>query len=192
MITLIVQEDVEPTKEGDYEWSQCPRRASSSDGDWYRRHSLERGHRRTSRPVERLTTRVGCYEKGHRTPATPKKYRILIATHFGDYTHPVREDVSEEAKAFSVLATQWEEETRNLSSPSAKASHPSYDAIVKMGRPVLPLIFQRMRFRPAFWFDALRRITGEDPVTPPMRGNVQRMTEAWLSWGEKRGYGASR
>lgn len=192
MITLIVQEDVEPKEDND-QWSPCPHRSSGTDGEWYRRHSLERRRRRIGYPVERPARRAGCYEKGHQTPATPKKSILISAGLNAFKTQNAPQKGSEEiAKSFDLLATQWEEETRNLSSPTAKAAHPNYRAIIDMDRPALPLIFQRMKVRPAFWFEALRRITGENPVTPPMRGNVQRMTEAWLSWGEKRGYGASR
>jgi len=27
----------------------------------------------------------------------------------------------------------------------------------------------------------------ENPVIPAMRGNMQKMTEAWIKWGEDRG-----
>jgi hypothetical protein len=92
------------------------------------------------------------------------------------------------ARDFDNLARRWERETRNLSAVGAITSHPAYQQIIAMGAPAVPLILKRMQGRPAFWFDALRRITGQNPIKPSMRGNVQRMTEAWLQWGTKRGH----
>jgi hypothetical protein len=37
------------------------------------------------------------------------------------------------------------------------------------------------------WFVALKRIAGEDPVPPQARGDLDRMAEAWLSWGRDHG-----
>jgi hypothetical protein len=91
------------------------------------------------------------------------------------------------SRTFDVLADLWERETRNLSSVTAITSHPAYQTIIRMGRDVLPLILRRMQQRPALWFDALHRISGEDPVKPQMFGNVQRMTDTWVKWGAERG-----
>ena len=38
------------------------------------------------------------------------------------------------------------------------------------------------------WHRALRRITGADPVTDEIRGDVNKMAEAWLRWGRAQGY----
>jgi hypothetical protein len=58
-----------------------------------------------------------------------------------------------------------------------------------MGDKVVPLILRRMKHRPWFWFSALRELAKpeKNPVTPSMRGNMQRMTEAWIKWGVRRG-----
>lgn len=89
---------------------------------------------------------------------------------------------------FDELATRWERETRNLSSPQAMASHPAYAKIIRLGNDALPLIFERMERQPGFWFEALRRITGEDPVQSAQRGNVDAMWKAWVKWGTERGH----
>jgi len=57
-----------------------------------------------------------------------------------------------------------------------------------MGERALPLIFEEMQGHGGRWFWALRAITGENPVRPEDRGNVRRMTEAWLEWAHERDY----
>jgi hypothetical protein len=93
-------------------------------------------------------------------------------------------------RRFEILASQWERQTRNLSSLTAISEHAAYREIIRMGEDVLPLILSRMQSRPRFWFEALRQIAGpeNDPVTPKMYGNVQRMTDAWVKWGTERGH----
>ena len=88
---------------------------------------------------------------------------------------------------FEMLADQWEGETRNLSSPSAISRHAAALEITGLGESVVPLILNRMVSRPWFWFDILRTLTQDNPIGPSMRGDMQRMTEAWVSWGVDRG-----
>lgn len=64
--------------------------------------------------------------------------------------------------------------------------HPAYQQIIGMGPDALPLILRDLADEPAPWFWALRAITGEDPVPEAERGDVDRMVEAWLSWGMRR------
>jgi hypothetical protein len=90
---------------------------------------------------------------------------------------------------FDLLADLWERETRNISSPIAIVQHPALQKIIGMGDGVLPLILRRMAHHPWFWFSALMQITGEtnNPVTPAIRGDMEKMTDAWLRWGVERG-----
>ena len=44
-----------------------------------------------------------------------------------------------------------------------------------------------MQRQPDDWFYALRAITGDNPVTNQIAGDVKKMTEAWVAWGRKRG-----
>jgi len=64
-------------------------------------------------------------------------------------------------------------------------SHPAYQAIVEMGEPVLPLLFEELRERPDHWLVALHRITKEDPAK--RNSNFNDAVNAWLEWGRKRG-----
>ena len=101
------------------------------------------------------------------------------------------EDVSaaKEAQAeFERLAAEWKQETAHLSSMSMIAEHGAYREIIRMGKEAIPLILQDLEESRAQWVSALRSITGESPVAPEDRGDVEAMTAAWLDWGRNRRY----
>ncbi len=85
---------------------------------------------------------------------------------------------------FEALAEQWRDETMMLSSPTKAAMHPSYQRIIGMGQPAVPLILQELERRPDHWFWALHAITGEDPAHSA--DNVDAVTDAWLNWWRAR------
>lgn len=91
-------------------------------------------------------------------------------------------------RKFERLATKWKSETFMISSLTEIASHPSYQQIIGMGSDVLPLIFEDLAVSGAKWYWALIAITGEDPVSPEQRGQIDRMNAAWLEWGTMQGY----
>ncbi len=67
------------------------------------------------------------------------------------------------------------------------AMHPAYQQIIGMGDAALPFIFQELRRDPDHWFWALKAITGEDPVAASDRGQLDKMTTAWLDWAGRHG-----
>ena len=85
---------------------------------------------------------------------------------------------------FDRLVAEWKEDTKYLSSSDAIIDHPAYQQIIRMGKPVLPLIMQTLEEAGGHWFWALREITGEDPVQPEEWGNITAMTARWLAWWE--------
>jgi hypothetical protein len=89
---------------------------------------------------------------------------------------------------FYNLKTEWEEDTVMLSSDSDIALHPAYQQIIGMGQNAIPLILNEMQKKRGQWFWALKSITGEDPVPAELRGNIRKMTEVWIKWGEDEGY----
>ena len=44
-----------------------------------------------------------------------------------------------------------------------------------------------MRVRPAYWFSALKTITGASPIADRETANMKQATAAWLNWGKQRG-----
>lgn len=96
---------------------------------------------------------------------------------------------SEVADTFSRLAEAWQQATALVSSINEKSMHPAYQQIIGMGNEALPLIFRELaNGEPDHWFWALRAITGEDPVSPEHRGDIDAMTRAWLQWARKKHY----
>ncbi len=87
---------------------------------------------------------------------------------------------------FGELAATWKAETMYESSASTLASNPSYQRIIGLGRDAVPLLLRSLKTSPDPWFAALSAITGADPVLPTDRGDVVRMTDAWLRWGIER------
>ncbi len=87
---------------------------------------------------------------------------------------------------FQSLARQWKEACGLLSSTSAMVADPAYQAIIELGQPVVPLLLRELEKEPVHWFEALKAITGEDPVSPKDWGNISAMASAWLAWGRER------
>lgn len=95
---------------------------------------------------------------------------------------------SELSKKFSALADEWKSATGHLSNIAQKTRHPTYQAIIALGQPALPLILRELESAPNDWFIALAEITGEDPVPEASYGVVNEMANAWLRWAKDRGY----
>jgi hypothetical protein len=91
------------------------------------------------------------------------------------------------AKQFRKHEQKWKRETRHVSSPTDKYLHTSYARIIGMGKPAASLILGSLRREPDDWFYALRAVTGANPVTAAMAGDMKRMTAAWLHWGRQEG-----
>ncbi len=89
---------------------------------------------------------------------------------------------------FAFRARKWKTETNGMSSIDRKTRHPSYQAIIQMGKRIIPLILEDLQREPNHWFSALKIISGQSPVSPVDRGNILRMREEWLKWGIENGY----
>jgi hypothetical protein len=127
-------------------------------------------------------------------PDTQTVPSSLIDDHFSSITADVftadaNEDIEIEA-TLNELEAQWREETSFLSSMSAKIDNQWYQKIIALGQPVIPLLLKRLQKTPDHWFEALRKLTLENPVKdrPEIRGDMTAMSECWVSWGKKRGY----
>jgi len=100
---------------------------------------------------------------------------------------PSRQELKIVPKFYS-LASEWKKSIGPTSSVADMAIHPSYQKIIGMGNDAVPFILRELEKEPHHWFWALKAITGEDPVAPENRGQIYKMTEAWLEWGKKEGY----
>jgi hypothetical protein len=93
---------------------------------------------------------------------------------------------------FRALRDAWRLERRGISSTERMLLCPAYQRIIGLGLgwkdQVIRLIMRELQEQPDFWFAALRALTGEDPVVESARGNVRKMSEAWLTWGRDRNF----
>lgn len=114
-------------------------------------------------------------------------YRYLISSISAATTSfdPYEAGIGEK---FAVLANRWHDETDFLSSPTNITGNDTYLEIISMGKEVIPFILEDLKERGGNWYRALRILSGEDPVLPEARGDVEHMKSAWLQWGRERGY----
>jgi hypothetical protein len=97
---------------------------------------------------------------------------------------PKPSDVAESiGERFDRLARQWKANRGPTSSLSKIASDPAYQEIILMGEAVVPCILAALDAEPDFWFAALRRISGANPIIPDVQGELHAMAKAWLEWG---------
>jgi hypothetical protein len=89
---------------------------------------------------------------------------------------------------FQRLAATWVAETSHMSSTTDQMSHPALQEIVNMGEAVVSFLLRELEKRSGHWHRALKRITHADPTPPSDRGDIDKITEAWLSWGKDQGY----
>jgi hypothetical protein len=92
---------------------------------------------------------------------------------------------------FQSLADQWRHERGATSSIEEMCTSPAYLSIMALGPEVLPIVLQQLRSEgdnPDHWFIALHHITqGLDPVPAEDKGDIVKMADAWLKWGEQAG-----
>ena len=92
---------------------------------------------------------------------------------------------------FQRLMKSWRAERNPASSVMEMVMCQSYQKIMGMGEAAVPLILNQLIVEgdePDHWFWALRVITEIDPIPEEDRGDVRRMAQAWLRWGEMTGY----
>jgi len=104
-------------------------------------------------------------------------------------TIEIKVEVDAKTRAeFQQLAAEWQQSRRFMSSLTAMVALSPYQKIIEMGDPAVPLLLAELEREPDHWFAALSAITGADPVAVEDRGRMDRMFEAWLSWGRAQGY----
>ena len=124
------------------------------------------------------------YLEGYSPEAQELQEQMLNAwIHFYDpltRTNPI--------KRFCTLTATWKQANPFTSSITEIATHPAYQEIIGMGPIVIPLIFKTLQIEVDHWFWALKAITGEDPVKPEERGDLEKMRNSWLKWGKENGH----
>ncbi len=98
---------------------------------------------------------------------------------------PPQETVQER---FRRLEAIWHADVCYSSSSTEIREHPAFQEIIGMGEAVVPLMLRDLEREPHFWVSALPRITGANSVPASDRGNIAKMSEAWVRWGKEHGY----
>jgi hypothetical protein len=86
---------------------------------------------------------------------------------------------------FKRLRAQWERECGITSIMAKIIMADAYQQIMSMGPDVIPLILRELQSEgddPDWWFWALEKLTGQNPVPANVRGNNLAMANAWLEW----------
>ena len=100
-------------------------------------------------------------------------------------TIPAGETVEQQ---FRRLESSWMAEVGYHSSSTILINHPAFQEIISLGDAVVPLLLRDLEREPHLWVWALPRITGANPVEYADRGNIAKMSEAWVRWGKEQGY----
>lgn len=95
--------------------------------------------------------------------------------------------ITDTEKTFIELAWKWRKETRGLSTMLHKAMNDNYLDIIALGPTVIPYILKDLKQKPDHWFIALEHLARTNPVSTEDRGDVRKMTKAWLDWGQREG-----
>ena len=115
-----------------------------------------------------------------------EKVNKELADAYVHFTLPISQD--ELSKKFERLAATWTYNNSLISSVDKMVLLPEYQEIIGMGKAVVPFILKELKKEPNYWFWALKAITRDDPVKPEDRGNLQKMSDAWIQWGAEKGY----
>ncbi len=92
----------------------------------------------------------------------------------------------DDRETFLALYKRWDQETGMHSLAVRKLAHPAFLEIVAMGSSCLPFIFELLRERKGYWFQALQAITRANPV--PKGSNTEQARQSWLAWGKSHGW----
>lgn len=85
---------------------------------------------------------------------------------------------------FNGLVKKWKNETGGSALTTRRYAHSSYQSILVLGGKepkVVTLILKELQHDPDMWFEALRRLTNEDPSKDAK--SFEESANAWLKWG---------
>lgn len=123
------------------------------------------------------------FDKGYLdTFAEP--YLIVLKKVNGKIVEEVKKDNSLETK-FNDFVITWKRATSNIPSIRRRLKHNSYQEIINLGKPVLPLLLKEMESNPDHWMVALSVLSGANPVPKNAAEDVKRAAQLWIEWGKK-------
>lgn len=106
--------------------------------------------------------------------------RVIVSTSSRKYKSTSSDYVSK----FHALLQKWRSETAFISDPETIISHPSFREIVVRAKIVKKLIADDLRKAPSPLVWALDEAYGFQPYEIEVAGDIEKMSEAWISWIE--------
>ena len=88
-------------------------------------------------------------------------------------------------REFLKLKKAWKEEIIFESNLNNIFSNSNYINIIKIGKTALPWIIKDLKKGGGYWFVALNKITGINPIKEENRGVYEQMRKDWLEWADK-------
>ena len=116
----------------------------------------------------------------------PRGNEVMKIHNLEDVTPDVQDSGVE--NQFNQLVHEWKSGRPRGVDVAQMVRHPAYERIIGMGEPAIPLILKELDREVDHWFHALRELTGASPVSEESKGNLSKMTQAWLSWGKDEAY----
>jgi hypothetical protein len=121
----------------------------------------------------------------------PERLNSILAAMW-DYSACVDNEAVSLADRFRQQAEKWESETRHFSSPSQLMNHQSYTAVLGMAKThpkeIISLMLDDLQTTRRPWFWALSYLAQDNPVPATDAGKKDKMIEAWVAWGRKKGH----
>lgn len=143
-------------------------------------HPQRRSKHRHGKPA-------GTYEKETASRYWPSEQSSVLRVQ----RPPIDYSLTEETRAwlkFKELVAQWRAERGATSSIAEMCSTPAYLSILAMGKEAIPLLLGQLRLEgddPDHWFVALYHTAEVDPIPDQDKGDMAKMSEAWLKWAEQ-------
>jgi hypothetical protein len=108
-----------------------------------------------------------------------------VSTRASGFYYP---SYSDYVDIFYSSLQKWKSETYFMSSIDDIMNHPSIAVIVRIGNPMISLILHEIRREPSVLCFALDDILKKTPYSSQDVGNIKKICEAWIAWGERAGY----
>jgi hypothetical protein len=100
-----------------------------------------------------------------------------------------RQHLRKQLKSVFGVWKHYGERKQLISLPATRfIGHPVFVEIIRMGTAVIPFMVRDLERQPRLWVWALPEITEDDPVPVADRGDIAKMTDAWLRWAQEHGF----
>jgi hypothetical protein len=131
------------------------------------------------------------FSSGNLVEEGEPQYAELVEFSHWDSEPSTKESWLSDEAVFKALTEKWHQERGASSSITEIILCPSYQSIIAMGPPAIPLILAQLEVEgsePDHWFWALQILTGINPVPEEIEGNLPAMSQVWRETARAKGY----